>query len=113
MVVGFLDVRNITISKKKVSLPSKNSFSAYGLCCQGKTRSECSHGLHIARNEAQGMRGHIPFELVEARIVHKTSSLLARGIGRDKIGDDVCVACRGTRRFSNGDSFKLTLRRYW
>lgn len=38
MAVGLLDSRNITISMEKVPLPSKDSFSAYGLCCQGKAR---------------------------------------------------------------------------
>lgn len=38
MAVGLLDVTNITISSEKVPLPSKISFSAYGLCCQGTVR---------------------------------------------------------------------------
>lgn len=47
MAVGFLDVKNITISKKKVSLPSKNSFSAYGLCCQGRPDQSAAVELHM------------------------------------------------------------------
>lgn len=88
MAVGFLDVRNNTISEKKVSLPSKDSFSAYGLCCQGRPDQNAAHGAAHARNEAQGMRRHIPLELVEkpmGKYCAQGQPLLARGIGR--VGD--------------------------
>lgn len=98
MAVGLFDVRNITISKKKVPLPSKNSFSAYGLCCQGKGPIRMQPGAAHARNEAQGMRRHIPLELVEKTIGKnhvQNQSLLARGVGRG--GDWRRRACRVPR----------------
>lgn len=101
MAVGLLDVRNITISKKKVPLPSKNSFSAYGLCCQGKARSECSLELHMQATRPKecgttSLSSSSKNQL--ARIMYKTSLSWRGASDAAEIGDDVPVAYRGTSR---------------
>lgn len=68
---------------------------------KGRPDENAATELHIARNQAQGMRRHIPLELFEnqlAKIVHK-ASLSWRGATPDEaeIGDDICVLYRGTR----------------
>lgn len=101
MAVGFLDVRNITISKKKVSLPSKSSFSAYGLCCQGGPDQNAAMELHMHATKPKECGATFLWSSSKnqwANIVHKASLSWRGASDVSGIGDDDGVECRGMRK---------------
>lgn len=116
MAVGFFDVRNITIRKKKVPLPFMNSFSAYGLCCQGRTDQSAAKKLHMHSTKSKECGATFLWSSSKnllARVVHKASLSWREASDGAEIGVDVPSRAEARQRCPYVDLLLLMLRRQW
>lgn len=101
MAVEFLNVRNISISKKKVPLPSRFFRLWSVLPREGPISQNAAVELHMHATKpkecgATSLSSSSKNQL--ARIVHKASLSWRGASDAAEIGDDFSFACRGTSK---------------